>query len=217
MKSRASLLILSASVIVASGCGERLPDSLATSSADAAVASPLDASTVPRVDAGGAPVPDAALSPVADAAVPVQDAGAPKDSAGPPVVDAGPPRMACDGGYTIAPAALSGCRSPLEPGCARCCVPSSAGCSVFAALGPWDAGDVTPWYNDIYSNPECPEGCLPCAACLDRSEELLCELLDAGQGCDCTQPPGLDPCGGGGCDCYCSLYMGVTQACPRAP
>ncbi len=108
-----------------------------------------------------------------------------------------------------------GCRSPTQQGCELCCQPSGADCVLRSWRGEGSSSDVTPWYNvTAFDNAPCPDSCARCAQCTDRDQRDL-EALGSRPECDCSQPPGLDPCfSPAGCACYCERHVALSKACP---
>lgn len=128
--------------------------------------------------------------------------------------------ITCENSYTISAASRSGCRAPDEPGCASCCygAPGDGSCTR-RSWAPGGAGvsSVKPWYNAAeFLAQSCPADCLPCASCLAREEEELCQLLAMPRACDCAHTEiGIDPCfHPESCACYCERLALATQSCP---
>lgn len=109
------------------------------------------------------------------------------------------------------------CDAPDQPGCNPCCAPLDDGRCV---VRTWftagvDTGDITPWYNAGAVEDQCPEGCLPCARC-DRRARQDIERLGQRPECDCSKPPGLDPCiVRSSCGCFCERAKRLAAQCPK--
>ena len=109
------------------------------------------------------------------------------------------------------------CWAPEEPGCNPCCVIAPNGSCTARS---WEPGPelppmshVQPWYN--VSARGCPARCRPCARCTRRDEWEFRQLRTRTE-CDCTQPPGIDPCiSPNSCECYCKGMNHLAEICPE--
>ena len=123
--------------------------------------------------------------------------------------------------YTIAPAALVGCRSPDQAGCLKCCV---GGDPCGYRDGDADSSMVPgePWYSHFWSEDgACPADCQLCASCGRHSEEDVRQLLTQIQqtpDCDCsTVTFSFDDCiKPSGCACLCGSLIDELEVCPPA-
>ena len=117
----------------------------------------------------------------------------------------------------ISSESLAGCRTPEDPGCSRCCIATIDSCTVKSWTSHENSGIVTPWYNSIASEKECPSDCAKCASCSQRGETELRALHTARpKDCDCAKVTmGIDPCFAPmSCPCYCSRWETLRTQCP---
>ncbi len=107
--------------------------------------------------------------------------------------------------------------APEDPGCSRCCIATIDSCTVKSWTSHENSGIVTPWYNSIASEKECPSDCAMCASCSQRGETELRALLTARpKDCDCAKVAmGIDPrFAPMSCPCYCSRWETLRTQCP---
>ncbi|MBN1610558.1 MAG: hypothetical protein JW940_28265, partial [Polyangiaceae bacterium] len=105
---------------------------------------------------------------------------------------------------------MAGCRNFTSPGCDQCCDPyvregGVLGCNTLSAT--------------MASSLEgaCPQGCPPCARCMDYYAEVLTEAAAAPRPeCDCDSGEhSIDPCyTPDSCDCFCSALNTAVAMCP---
>lgn len=127
--------------------------------------------------------------------------------------------ITCENGYNISLASKVGCRAPDEPGCTTCCYLDIGGCVRRSSSDPPGApmSGFKPWYNGAsFVGETCPADCPPCASCLARDEDFLCQELTMARNCDCANIKIYnDPCFAiKSCECYCSNLKQEMLACP---
>jgi hypothetical protein len=60
----------------------------------------------------------------------------------------------------------------------------------------------------------CDASCPPCATCSSAEQEALRALPERPE-CDCSIPPGVDPCfAPASCGCWCEQITSLKEACP---
>lgn len=123
------------------------------------------------------------------------------------------PRPPQPDGAGIDPAALVGCRSPEQPCCAGCYMQRADGC--YDRNGQAFDGQDVYYPNSGFIGGTCPNGSR-CASCTFQDERELKQRL--AQACDCSTPPGLDPCTvEDSCACTCARLPPLQAACPSTP
>ena len=111
------------------------------------------------------------------------------------------------------------CRSPDEPGCARCCLSSTpAFCRTATKSLALEGEGTAPsrYGTGAYSDGPCADDCRPCAHCTAYDEWRLANLEPLGCDCRDNHQPVVDPgFARMGCDVYCVTLRKLLGRCPH--
>jgi hypothetical protein len=157
-------------------------------------------------DAGAGPSADASAGAAGDAGVGGAAGDQSPDGAAGTSADAGVDANVGGAGADL-PESFVGCRGPLDPGCEECIV-NDRSFLTHSAPG-------VDWYNVESIDGECSPDCPSCASCTYYDERAVANIGMRPDCLPCTADPGIDPCHTPNtCDCWCSLYQVLREACP---